>query len=59
MLREAHIMHGVSERFWPRSFGAEAASLIIIMAFMARVPRVVLRLCIFIPLVVLVAHLGF
>jgi hypothetical protein len=56
---ETHIMHGDFERFWPRSFGAEVASLAVVMASMAWVACVLLVLCVIIPLVVLMTYLGF
>jgi hypothetical protein len=59
MLWEARVTHGAFERFRPRSFGAKAASLVIVTASTMWVPRVVLGLCIFIPLVILVVHIGF
>jgi hypothetical protein len=52
-------MHGAFKRYWPRSFEAEVASLVIVMASTAWVLCAVLGLCIIIPLVVLMAHLGF
>jgi hypothetical protein len=58
-LWEACVMHGASKCFWPRSFGVEVASLMIVMTSMVRVPCPALGLHIVILLVVLVVHLGF
>jgi hypothetical protein len=56
---EGRVMHGASERFWPRFFRAEAVSLTIVTACTVQVLFLALGLRTVVLLVVLVTHLVF